>query len=261
MWRIRKKLQAWTEKLDEALDRIPRKRQVAVNLICIAVCLFLLYIFVGAPTFSLEGAYRRAERRNLVGPGKILGIEELDCMWDDTIVIAETGEGVILFTKKRDANNPVNTLVYRERESDVLVCGTPQWLSSIFPPEGDDLTLVVFDDYPEAVRAELDIELYWQDAQTEKEYRYAYSLAGERKNAGYFRLDLDYQWKEEHGLTEHPENKTLRQFAIRSQDSSYRAPKGEYPATVRFYGEDGTLLHTRELYLFPQEGEEEQPKD
>lgn len=255
MWRIRKKLRAWREKLDAALDRIPRKRQVAVNLICIVVCLFLLYIFVDAPTFTLEWAYRRAERRNLVGPGTILGIEELDCMWDDTIVIAETGEGVILFTKKHDENTPVNTLVYRERESDVMVCGTPQWLSSIFPPEGDDLTLVIFDDYPEAVRAELDIELYWQDAQSQKEYRYRYSLDGSRKNPGYFRLDLDYQWKEESGLTEHPENQTIRQFAFRCQDPSYRAPKGEYPATVRFYGEDGTLLLTRELFLFPQEGE------
>lgn len=255
MWRIGKKLQAWREKVDEALDRIPRKRQVAVNLLLIAVSLFLLYAFVGAPTFSLEEAYRRAERINLVGPGEILGIESIDCMWEDTIVIAETRNGVILFTKKRDANNPVNTLVYRERESDVMVCGTPQWLSSIFPPDGDDLTVIVFDDYPEATQVELDIELYWQDSQTEKQYRYSYNLAGTRKNSGYFRLDLDYQWKEEHGLTEHPENKTVRQFAIRSRDSSYRAPKGEYPATVRFYREDGTLLHTRTLHLFPQEGE------
>lgn len=253
MWRIGKKLQAWREKADAALDRIPRKTQVAVNLLCIVVCLFLLYTFVGAPTFGIEAAYRRAARINLVGPGEILGIESLESMWEDTVVIAETREGVILFTKKRDAEDKVNTLVYRQRQSDVMVCGTPQWLSSISPPDGDDLTVVVFDDYPEAVRVELDMELFWQERETEKQYRYTYSLAGDRKNPGYFRLDLDYQWKEEHGLTEHPENKTVRQFAINSRDASYRAPQGEFPATVRFYGEDGVLLYTRELYLFPHE--------
>ncbi len=253
MWRIREKIKAWNEKREAAIDRIPRKVQVAVNLVCIVVFALLLYTFLDAPTFGTEAAFRRAEQINQVGPGEILGIEPLESMLEDTIVIAQTANGVILFSEKSDTKNPVNTLVYRERVSDVMVCGAPQWLSSIFPPDGDDLTLVVFDEYPEAVRVELDMELYWQDAQTQKQYRYCYSLAGDRKNPGYFRVDLDYAWKDEYGLDEHPENKTIRQFSIRSRDASYRAPKGEYPATVRFYGKDGRLLHTRELYLFPQD--------
>ena len=238
------------EKMDAFWDKIPRKWQVLLNFTVICLSATLLYIFLGAPT-TTEGYFRRAEKENMVGPSKILGIEQIDGMLADTLIVAETKEGVILYADHYKGAKMVNSLVYRPKTGGIMVCGSPQLLSQLVPPEGDDSTVIVFDNCPQAVRAELDMELYWFDNMNTKEYRYQYSLEGKRTNPGYIRLDLDYQWHESSGLYMHPEDETIWNFHARSRDFSYRAPEGEFPATVRLYDENDVLIREESLYLFP----------
>jgi len=244
------------EKLDAFFDKIPRKWQVLINILVICLAVLAIYISKGAPT-TVEGNFRRAEKENMVGPSRIMGIEEIDSWLAEKLVVAETDEGVILYADHYGDSSPINTLVYRPKKNGIMVCGSPQMLSMTVPPDGDDSTVIIFDNCPQAVRAELDMELYWQNQQTNKTYRYQYALSGQRKNMGYFRLDLDYQWHGYEGINAHPEDETLWQFHSLSRDASYRAPNGEFPATVRLYDAEDKLIKEESLYLFPQEGEYE----
>ena len=135
-----------------------------------------------------------------------------------------------------------------------MVCGIYTILSSITPPDGDDLQLVVFDNHPEAVRAEVEAELFWENAETGKQYRYRYDFSGERKNSGYILVTHDLQWPSYQGNSpELPENAAIHNFSNLSGNEGYRAPAGEFSATVRLYGEDGSLLHEETVSMFPRE--------
>lgn len=248
MKKFREKLR---ERIDEFFDRIPEKTQVAVNVLLILILPVLIYVFVGAPSLTVEQGFRRAEKENLVGPAEILGIETIDGILTDTLVVAKTQKGVILYVDQDSVDWPVNPLVYREKTGELMICGSPGRISPIVPPDGDDLTVILFDNYPQAVRAELDMELFWENRQTGKQYRYRYSLSGTRKNPGYIRMDYPVQWKDWQGIDDHPENTAIFQFVNHSADGSYRAPAGEFPASVRLYDENDTLIHTEETYLFP----------
>lgn len=232
------------------LDRIPRKTQVALNLLLILFFGVLLYVFLGAPAFTLEHAFRRMEKRHMVGPSQILGIEQLETTYADQLVVAKTEKGVILYVDEHVMG--YHGFSYREKDQDVMVCVTPVFLSSIRPPSGDDLTVIIFDDYPDAVRAELDLQTFWEDNQTGKQYRYQYALSGTRTNPGYIRMDYDVQWKDYQGVWDHPENEAINELESYAVNGHLRAPAGEFPATVRLYDANDQLLCTREMFLFPQ---------
>lgn len=240
------------EKWDAWLDKIPRKTQVAINVLLILILPCLLYVFLGAPPLTPEHGFRRAEKENLVGPGRILGTEQIDGAWADTLIVAKTGHGVMLYTHNHKSLQPLDPLTYWERRGDIMVCGIPTMLSMLVPPEGDDLQMVVFDEHPEAVRAEVDAQLYWVDKWTGKEYRYDYSLSGNRTNPGYILVTCDIQWHNSTAIHEHPENSTIHQFTAHARDEGYHAPPGEFPATVRLYDEENDLICTEQIFLFPQ---------
>lgn len=246
---IEKTRQMW----EETFDKIPRKVQVAVNLLLILLFGMLLYVILGAPAFNLEHAFRRMEKRQMVGPSQILGIEQLETTYADELVVARTEKGVILYTDTETMG--FHGFSYREMDQDVEVCIVPVFLSSIRPPDGDDLTVILFDDYPEAVRAELDLETFWEDNQTGKQYRYQYSLSGTRTNPGYIRMDYDVKWHDYQGVWDHPENEAVQELVSRTVNAHLYAPTGEFPATVRLYDEKDTLICSRDIFLFPQEEE------
>ena len=247
-------MKKWLEKnrefWDALLEKIPRKVQVAINLLLILIFGLLLYILLGAPAFNLEHAFRRMEKKHMVGPSRIIGIEQLETTDADQLVIAKTEKGVILYADTEMMGD--FGFAYREKTQDIMVCVAPIFLSGIRPPNGDDLTVILFDDYPEAVRAELDLETFWEDNQSGKPYRYQYTLSGARTNPGYFRLDYDIQWHDYQGIWDHPENEAIRQLVHYAVNAHVEVPAGEFPATVRLYDEKGNMIHNREIFLFAQ---------
>ncbi len=250
---MKKLFAPFLKKLEAFLDKIPPKVQVAVNVVLILVMPVLIYIFMGAPVLNAEHGFRRAEKENLVGPGVILGSEEICGAFADTLLVGETEHGVLLYTHNHDDLNPLDPLTYWERRGDVMVCGIHTILTSITPPDGDDLQMVVFDDQPEAVRAEVEAELFWESGETGKQYRYNFTLSGERKNQGYILVSCNVEWPGDQGSgSENPKNAAIQQFCNYAGDEGYCAPAGEFPATVRFYGESGTLIHQEDVFLFPQ---------
>lgn len=248
---MKKWLENYREFWDKFLEKIPRKTQVAINLLLILLFGLLLYILLDAPAFSLEHAFRRMEKRHMVGPSQILGIEQMETTFADQLVVAKTKTGAILYVDTEMMGD--HGFSYREMEQGLCVCVAPVFLSSIRPPDGDDLTVILFDDYPEAVRAELDLETFWEDNRTGKQYRYQYSLSGVRTNRGYIRMDYDIRWHDYQGVWDHPENEAMQELVRRTVNAHLPVPAGEFPATVRLYDEGDRLICTRDFFLFHQE--------
>jgi hypothetical protein len=187
MWRIRKFLQGRREKHRAFVERIPRKAQVAINFTLILVLLFLLYIFMGSPVLHWEQQYRRVERAHMVGPGEILGYEEVTGNLYREIVLAKTDDALIVSTVSLgDTGNDI--LLYLPKTDGIAVLGAPQDLSRLNPLT--TMTVFAVVDRPGAVRAELDLELYWQQfLYRDPEYP-VFHLDDTRKENGYFRFDI-----------------------------------------------------------------------
>ncbi len=239
----REKFQQW---LHDLLEKIPRKTQVFINLGLILVLPLVIYVLYDSPVFDPETAFRRAEKANLVGHSEILGIEEVHGMWGDTYVIGDNGDSAVLYLCSDSApiRNTYRQLVYRPKMGSVSVYGLHQYtfgfMDSIYP-------LIVMDDYPEAVRAELDLELYWQNSETLEVFRKSYHLSAEREHPGYFRMDILCPY-EQHG----EEREAISQFALFSSNPPTYLEDFSYPATVRLYDEADNLICEQTLDLFPE---------
>jgi hypothetical protein len=101
----------------------------------------------------------------------------------------------------------------------------------------------VFDNYPEAVRAELDITL--QATYAGEYFEKAYSLKSTRKNQGYFQFTLSAISPQGLGA----EGYALQIFSLLSGYGGRSLPDAAIPATVRLYDKDDQLIcaHTLEI--------------
>lgn len=250
-----KALEACREWLSKLSEKIPRKTQVFINLGLILVLPFTIYLLLGSPAGDAETAFRRAEKANLVGPSKILGIETVDGMWGDTYVIADNGDSAILYLCDSPTTFGLNysnsyRLIYRPKMGSVSVYGLHQYAIGFFD---NTYTLIVMDDYPEAVRAELELELFWQDSETLEVFRKAYSLSAVREHPGYFRMDILFASDED----AQQERNAIGQFSCWSANPPTYLGEYSYPATVRLYNDADELICERSLDLFPEADREE----
>ncbi|MGN1004182.1 MAG: hypothetical protein ACI4O5_05030 [Oscillospiraceae bacterium] len=233
---------------------IPRPVRIVRNIVLAVVLLFLFYVFCGCPDMTAEQAYRRAEERNLVGPGEILGILDVNISGGyDRLLLAETDAGVVQFCyryenlgflKGHSFSSYEGNLIYREKEGVVtLMAATGEMYHS--GPGEKTLPLILFDDCPKAVRAELDLRL--TGTYNSSDYDYTYHLDAQRTAGGYFAFDLISNSKTE------KEN-----FAI-SQVSGLYAQSGgageKIPAAVRLYSQFDELIYEGEATLRSAAGE------
>lgn len=169
------------------LRKLPAKFWVAWDILCILLCLMLIYAFAGGPVFSIRQAFRRAEKANFVGPSKILAVEQMENMDYDRLILADDGEGVILYAY--DGIGSENTdFIYLEKTGDMIVAAAP----------GDDLLwyqtqvslpVFLFVDNSRAVRAEMDITLHGE--YMGETFEKTYFLESQRENPGYFRFFIN----------------------------------------------------------------------
>lgn len=237
--RIRQKWRVWHE-------RIPRKTKVAFYALSILILAFHLYIFIGSPALSWQHRYRRIEKAHMIGPGEILGYEEVSGAIYKETVLAKTADAVII-TVMAPEELDHELLVYLPRRGKVTVSAAPQLVVPMeFDFSEDTITVFVVDEYPEAVRVELDLVLYWLNAD-EEIVRPEFSLSAQRIKDGYFRMDIPFEtW----GDTA-PEYHALDQFCRVTRNSKlFTIPENEYSATVRFYDSNDQLIAEEQLYLF-----------
>lgn len=236
-----RKLKAWWR-------AIPRPIHIVRNLVLAVILFALFYIFHGSPDMTVEQAYRRAEARNLVGPGEILGVLDVQISGGYTqLLLAETDEGVIQYCFRQEnlgfvfgphtVSSYEGDLIYREKQGPVSIMAATGQYS--FSREELSLPIILFDDCPKAVRAEVELRLTGE--YNSSEYDYFYCLSSQRKSGGFFVFDLETTGGGEREA-----------WAISQVSELYSVHGGSgtaVPATVRLYDQNEEVIYDGEVLL------------
>lgn len=237
----RRFLSCWT--------RLPRPLRVLILLAGIVTAAFFTYLFRGSPAFTDEQRYRLAERANLVGPAQILDIQDIPLSKSyayNRIVIADDGDGIILYVWNTELNR-YDTLLYRQKVGDVTVY--PAQISRfVYDLRGSKefiLPVYAFDNFPEAVHAELDLTLNYGLNGTD--YTFEYSLQAAREKAGFFSFYI-------HATNPSTaEAMALDAFSFLTGSRSYSGLDLEEGAVaeIRLYDSNDMLLYEETLIIRP----------
>lgn len=244
-------------KLKNIWLNIPRPYRVMINSLVSLVILSLFYVSIGAPVPHPNLAFRRTERANLVGPSTILFSEEVDHYYYDHLVVAETEQGVITWVD--DDSWGFN---YLEKTGDITVVAAPKepfdwgygyWAST--------LPVFLVDDHPEAVRAELELDIVGYYAHNlngellHEPLDHHFSLTADREQEGcfYFPLTLDFldplnETNATHGVDGYALDMLSQNFTNFWNVVNPRS-SADITATVRLYDESDTLIEERDMVL------------
>ena len=226
-----------------------------VRNILLAVVLFaLFYFFIGSPSMSPEQAYRRAAARNLVGPGEILGVLNVDMNGGyNRLLLAKTDEGIIQYCYRYEnlgflRGNTVSSyegdLIYREKQGEVSIMAATG-LHYSYGPDSETLPLILFDSFPKAVRAEIELELTGRTTYTTGDfdsdtYDFFYHLDARREYGGLFVFEL---------TTGGTDAENLAVSRVSDLYSQYGSRGSRIPVTVRLYDQRDVLVHEGVVHL------------
>lgn len=230
-------------------DFIPRPIKVLFFFIGILLFSFFIYIFIGAPPFSDEHRYRRAERANMVGPAKILDIIDFTPVKGELykrMVIADDGDGVILYMYEPLSDRP-EKLIYRKKQGAVTVYAAPYELYIHRDVYDFKVPIILFDDFPQAIRAELECILWSiSDEKSIPKTMHPETVFAEayRDTPGYFCFHLNSPGFSTFPSTDESEQPTLMTFCRLTSRSIYDVyANTELPVTIRLFDKDNNLIH------------------
>ena len=179
------------KKLFASWNRLRRSTRAVLNIVAIFLCLTIILILCDLPSFTAEMQYRRLEKQHMIGPAQILGTESLYEDGTTKLLIAKSNTEVMLhYYQDGDYDNYNSTdLVCRKKQGalTILAAGgsTPRYSTY----SDISLPIILFDEYPEAVRAEVEFTLYfgdYKDAGHTVPYEKHFNLDAARTNEGYF---------------------------------------------------------------------------
>lgn len=224
--------------------RIPRKGRICIQIICILLCCLAIYTYIGAPVFSVEAQFRRYERSNMVGPSEILGTVNLETGFDSyqKMILADDGDGIIFYCYDHvELEDP--QLIWRSKTSDITVLGAPYPTDARTRKIKSQYPVFVFDNYPDAVLAEMELTLtaeYFGES-----FEKTYTLTSKRTTPGYFQFILGTTNRRGLGI----EGYAIQMFALISGYEGKYYQDWSVPVTVRLYNEANELLCERSLEI------------
>lgn len=181
-----------------------RSVRAFVNLTFTAIILFALYVSVGSPALTPIQQFRREEKANLVGPASILdtiSLKGYTAYEFEKLLIGSSDVGISLFcynyySWRHGHSLSENNFIYRSKAEDVTVFSIPNKMAFKYLHYYDTIKvpILVFADFPDAVRASLQIELY--SIHATEPFREKFTLHASRAKEGYFLFELSIDNKE-----------------------------------------------------------------
>lgn len=240
--------------------RIPRPLRAAMNLVTIALLGVVFYYALGWPMNSFEAEFRRMERANLLGPGTIVDTltnEEHGCDYRQ-IIVAESSHGVTFYTGEEDGI--FFELYHREKTGDLTILAAPTfWPNWGSQPFDHRLAVYLFDEYPEAFRAELELTVsgtyhFYSDYEIHEDFTEHYALEAQREKDGFFRFEIYVPYTPDENFTDPGAFMYAPQFlsevcnngAFSINEDIHTA---QIPATVRLYNKKDELLVEKSLTI------------
>ena len=240
--------------------RIPRPWRALLNSLAILILAAAFYVSIDAPTLTKVHSLRRQERANLIGPSKIHFSREVENYNFGHIMMSETDYGVITWVD--DITFGFN---YHEKTGDLTVVTGPKWWfhwgSNRFETS---LPIFLVDDHPEAVRAELELNItgffeHNTNGQLCREpLDHHFSLEAQREEENYFFFTIDLPYIEQdysdpgaEDVNHEGPGYALDELASHFTDliSNPQSSTSSITATVRLYDEQNNLIVTRDMVL------------
>ena len=229
----------------------PRKLRVLVNSVLILIFLLMIYVMLGGPRFTVEGDFRAMERAHLVGPGEILGIEEVDFSYYDHLLIAEDEEGVMLYAYDSQVWYRNEQLSYRTKTGEVMVLIGPANVGSLNRYWSFELPVVVFGAPAGVSRARVEIAMPGRSE--------SYVVDCGQTQPGYLFGMISYEKREEG----QEEIALLQQLADISSSNSGSRDMTVVPVHIKMYDATDALAgeESIELYSVAYESHEKRKED
>ena len=245
-------------KIRNLIFRIPKPLRAFTGFLAICILAGLIYISIGFPALSFEQEFRRVEQMNMVGPSTIVSRIDSSVYLDfDNMIVGETDEGVVFFNRlKLDGSNTGSRYsygyYYREKSDDITVLAAPLPFHFM---TGDKLPVYVFDDYPEAVYAELTVKIdsvmfYTVDGvPKEREYSKIFLAKDDRSADGHFLFTLEAAVSEKYQT----EQEALTLLSFVCSNSVFLKEEvlavTDITATVKLYDENRCLVAEKALTI------------
>ena len=228
----------------------PLLSRKAKTLIYISIVLVGLTVII-AGDFPLTpwSAFLLAEKAHLLKPATIVGTESVVSAGQDTVIVAETEEFCITYGYKFFGTNTPDNLVCKKKTGDLTFL-------SIAPTSkygGDDdkyCSIILFDEYPQAVRAKLWLKPYMEFMSngTKTSYEGLFTVTATREVEEYFFFRLNWQEQNSGGLDSFLYDSVLISNLRRSLNDSSTVTD-PVPGKIQLYDKDDNLILEREIDL------------
>ncbi len=190
------------------------------------------------------------ERACLVGPGEILGIEEVDFSYYDHLLIAEDQEGVILYAYDSKVWYRNEQLSYREKTGDIMVLAGPAHAGSLNRHWDFELPIVIFGMPAQVTQAKVEIITDWLQN---------YVVECVRTNPGYLFGTISHAGREDG----QGEIYFVQQLSDLSSSQSGSMDMTVIPIHISMYDEEDRLVgeETVELYSVAYESHKRETEE
>jgi hypothetical protein len=220
--------------------KLPRCVKITLNLLLVLVVSFLFWAELGYPRFSYAQRNRQLERDALVGPGTIIDVlDHSEYNEFSKLHVGITDEGFLFYADSKTSSK----FTYVRRTGKITVAPAPVYWENWDTKTSDEhLPIYVFDEYRNAVRAELEIHIA---SNPENEYYRGepfsrhYSLCASRETAGFFLFHLYVpSGGKELGI----EGYAPQSFSALVHDPEWDNAKESVDVVVRLYDKNGNLI-------------------
>lgn len=216
------------------IPELPRGWKTIRNLALTALTLLAIYMFIGAPAFSLELAFRREEKRHFVGPAEIVAIMDTAYTYYDKLIIADDNEGVIF---GETMGNTIKRFHYRTITDDTAIMVLPDEFWNL---RDSSVRIIVWNNEATATSAVLNLTL--GSELDSIAYVGDYSLEATREHPRFFLFTLAPIREDQFAAAEMHALRTLQQMA-----DPRNIMHTTFPAVVSFFTADNELLAEIEL--------------
>ncbi len=242
---------------------IPRQVRVCFNILIILLLLLIFYVSIGSPVFTLEQRFRRAEKAHLVGPGEIVDQTQWGLYSQFTdMLVAETEYGV-MFYGYWDQKYPLENyevFSYREKTGKLTFLAPPSLgFSWAFDSFERTVPLYLFDDYPQAVRAEASVHAKgtYQVNDSKTPFDIRFEVSANRFSDGVFRFLLELEGGQPLKLAA---AQMLTKISTTAESWHYTNTSGFHKEphaniTIRLYDRHDNLILEEDLTLRTVSGE------
>ena len=234
--------------MKEKKSRLSRKAKTLIytSVVMLALTAIIASNFPVTP----RSCFRSAEKAHLLKPAKIISAESVVSVGQQAVIIAETDEFYITYGYRLFGTNNADNLAYKKKTGDLTFLSiAPQ--SKYDDWDDEYFTIFLFDEYPQAIRAELALKpcMEFSDNGTKTLFERSFTVTATRETEKYFLFRLN--WRKENASAD--TDTWFRTFILMSHlhESLNDNSAVTHPVTgmIRLYDKANNLVLEREIDL------------